>query len=418
MQITSTQLSKFFLFFGTLYYLNILRFFSGFVFPEPEKGNFDEVLAGNPLNKVAGVIILLLGLILVWRSHSIRIKKIIRISWPLLLLFSYLIISISWSSVPFISLRRVVALFTLILFALVIVQVFKIDSLLEHLYSMMLFTIFLGFMWTIVQGKPIVFGLDDQLSGFKGIFIDKNGAARFSAYTFILGLSLKKYATKAQITGIAMVMIAIAASQSASAIIIAIIGTTVVYFFRYIKTKYADKNLLTLIVSICFLLIAALVASVLYDLVLTLLNRDSNLTDRAIIWELLTPLMLEKVTFGYGFGAFWASNAISGFVERWGFIGNSHNGYFEVLLHGGIALFAFYTIMIVKVFFRLFYVFIFLKQDKYTPLCFSIVIVQLISNYIGYLILNHTSFDMFLFTLIFFIVSDNYYNSRFKNESN
>jgi exopolysaccharide production protein ExoQ len=42
------------------------------------------------------------------------------------------------------------------------------------------------------------------------------------------------------------------------------------------------------------------------------------------------------------------------------------------------------------------------STSKISALFISILIVQAVTNYVGYVVLNHNSFDMFLFTICYF----------------
>ena len=94
---------------------------------------------------------------------------------------------------------------------------------------------------------------------------------------------------------------------------------------------------------------AALVAATVFlpDLVFGAFGKDSTLTGRTDIWELVMLSIGERPVLGYGFGAYWfdpdhGPSAVIRDVLEWP-VPNAHNGWLETLLgfgYVGLALFA------------------------------------------------------------------------------
>jgi O-antigen ligase len=143
----------------------------------------------------------------------------------------------------------------------------------------------------------------------------------------------------------------------------------------------------------------------LHDVLLEFLGRDATLTNRTIIWQLIEPYILKEFIFGYGFGAFWASDAVFGFLDRWSFIGNAHSGYYEAMLQGGIVCLLIVLAIAFKSLYLLFKAYIVGKSGALTATLIAIFCIQLAVNFIGFIVLNHNSVDMFLFLLAFFMIN-------------
>ena len=106
---------------------------------------------------------------------------------------------------------------------------------------------------------------------------------------------------------------------------------------------------------------------------------------------------------GYGFGAFWVSDAVTSFVDRWSYIGNAHSGYYEVMLYGGkvgLFLVIFLTLKIVK---DLVQGYIVSEKNGLLAALLAIILMQCIVNYIGFVIMNHNSADMLIYAVISFV---------------
>jgi O-antigen ligase len=392
-----------FLLLSLAFYLNFVGFFTSFLQFGGVGGNAEAAAAGNPINQLVGISLLFISIFLMFRKSSLSPSIFARQGYPWILLIGFFVIALLWSEAPLVSFRRIVAFSTLITVTFVLAQLYSPKSLLKCIYLLVLSSVVLGLMWTIIQGKPLSIGLGDREAGFRGIFNDKNGAARLYAYGLILAIGLKQYQTKFQLSGLALIILALSLSQSASAIVLAAIGSGLIILFRALKTRGKQQNLVRFIFAIATILLLSYLLMVLYTFILEFLGRDPNLTNRAIIWELITPSIEEKLYQGYGFGTFWASSASSGFIERWGFIGNAHSGYFEVMLHGGLVAFGFFVYLLFIFVKRIFWTYINKPSESLNELLLALLIVQLIGNYVAYIILNHNSADMFIFSLSFFV---------------
>ncbi len=74
------------------------------------------------------------------------------------------------------------------------------------------------------------------------------------------------------------------------------------------------------------------------DAFLNLLGRDSNLTGRTGVWELVFQSITEKPFLGYGFSAFWQVSYQSKRIDQllnWT-VPSSHNTYIDIALQVGV----------------------------------------------------------------------------------
>ena len=246
-------------------------------------------------------------------------------------------------------------------------------------------------------------GEGERAFTFRGIFFDKNGGARFYAYSLIILFALNFSLTLRWLIPAGLLALCILLANSASALILTATGIGLVILLQKLHTNNTQTNLRRIILALIIIGAAAVFVNLAYNLILELLGRDPNLTNRAIIWSLLDPYIQERPIFGYGFGAFWASSIVTDFVERWGFIGNAHSGYYETLLNGGYIGLGLLIFLLIKVVKDLITAYIFSPKNSLIALCFSILVIQTIANYVGYVILNHNSSDMFILTTVIFL---------------
>ncbi|MFT5542458.1 MAG: exopolysaccharide production protein ExoQ [Glaciecola sp.] len=415
MKLTMSKLENIFLVLSLAFYLNFVTFLTSFLSYGGASGDASAAAAGNPINQLVGISLLFLSILLIVRKRSISAMFFVRQGYPWILLIVFFIAALQWSESPSISFRRIVAFSTLIAVTFVLAQIYSPSSLLKCVYQLIIVSVIVGLFWTIIQGKPLSIGLGDRAAGFRGIFSDKNGAARLYAYGLILGIGLQQYKSKAQLLRLVILGVALSLSQSASAIVLAGMGSGLIVLFRLSKSGHKQQNLLRFILTIVFVIFLSYVLMSLYSYILEFLGRDPNLTNRAIIWELLTPSIEENFYLGHGFGTFWASAASSAFIERWGYIANAHSGYFEVMLHGGIVAFTIFIYLLFIFIKRIFWTYINTPSESINELLLALLIVQITGNYVAYIILNHNSADMFIFSLSFFISARMYLSQKREN---
>lgn len=404
MKIHEPALFKAHLFLALGLYLSLLMFV--WVLLTGRDTGLEASVSGNIIKQVSGIILLVMSLFFIVFSKRISAREVLISGWPVWLLLLYLAASIIWSYEPNISLRRIIALFSMALTCCVLVRVYSARSLLTLIAQTIVFVAFIGLCYALVSDKTLTFGLSDRVVGFKGIFSDKNSAARVYAYGLLLLIGLGKYKTKSDIVCIAFLSLAIALSQSATAVVMVALGTSLMFLFRAFNGKQVQHNVLRFLVLIVLLVVAAFIIAEAYEFILSVLGRDPTLTNRSIIWSLIDPLIQNELILGYGYGAFWVSDAALPFLDRWGFIGNAHSGYREIMLHGGLVGIG---LLLTLIFFQLTKaakLYVSATFTNLSSLLLMMVIVQVVVNYIAYVIINHNSFDMFLYLIVYFIIAN------------
>ncbi|MDU0356000.1 hypothetical protein RS130_20765 [Paraglaciecola aquimarina] len=310
MKISSVH--KFILFLSVAYYLGFIIFFQRLV-GAGSSVSFESAASGNIVNQLVGICLLGLCLFILYRQLNTFIKRHFLENWPWLVLLSILACSVLWSYAPSISFRRIIAFMTLVVVAYYLAVTYSAKSLLKFLVNAILVAIVVGLIYEIATGKSLAFGLGDRRNAFKGIYFDKNGAARIYAYGLIIFIAISEKFTKIDYLKLFGFVFALSLSQSASGIVMAVLGITIITLIRITRGRVKQQSFNRLMILIIFSTIGIGLLSVLYEFVLGLMGRDANLTDRAIIWQLLDPYLVKEYWFGYGFGAFWASDASSGF---------------------------------------------------------------------------------------------------------
>ncbi|GAB3014993.1 O-antigen ligase family protein [Bowmanella dokdonensis] len=402
MVLSLDSLKRGYLLLALIYYCAFLNFASNLFGPGQAEDMLNYNAGGNLPRQLMGVMLFGLGGYLFWRMRHLEgpFRFTGGIWW--LLLIGYFCLSISWSYEPDISFRRVIAFSTLVLAAYVLVQSFEPVSLMRFFANAVGVAALIGLLLLLVSPSLVSVGGGLREHAFVGIFADKNAGARAYAYAVLILVGLGHFRTGTERTLLAVLLLALVLSRSATAAVILLAGLMMVALLAYLRTYRPQVNFHRLVMISALLLLGGLVCFYLYDVLLGLLGRDPTLTNRVVIWELMDDYVAEEPTFGYGFGAFWASSAVADFVDRWGYIGNAHSGYYEALLHGGIAGLGLVVALVGTSLFNAARAYIYHPQGLLFAPLISILILQLMVNYVAFVIINHNSFDMFLFALISF----------------
>ncbi|NVK57354.1 MAG: O-antigen ligase family protein [Alteromonadaceae bacterium] len=402
MKIDHVTFKKFFLYLSFFYYLGFLNFITG-MFGGGGDDVFATSAAGSIANQIVGTLLLLMSLLLLLKVKIVQISLFIKHFWLWGLLIFWFVLSTYWSYAPPVTFRRVIAFTTLVLTAYCLVQIFTPKSLLIALVVTVTLAATIGLIEAIISPQNAFISVGHRAGAFTGMYFDKNAGARLYANIILIIFGLELYKKRWGIIALSILTLCLLMSRSATSLVIVVTGCSLIFLFKYMQSRNTQQNLVRLITIAILLSIAAYVILALYEFILGLLGRDPDLTDRTIIWELMQRYIEAEFFKGYGFGAFWASDAVSEFINRWGFIGNAHSGYYEALLHGGIIA----LVLVISILIHSMWVFTknYVNGDSpsITPVLVAIIIIQAIVNYIGFIIINHNADDMFLFLIAYFI---------------
>ncbi|WP_167526088.1 O-antigen ligase family protein [Shewanella frigidimarina] len=390
------------LIFGFLYYFKVLNFIYGFIFSS-DQSLLDASLEGNPVNKFSGSIVILLVIFCLYYNKVIQTATFWRQTYLMWILPLFCFLSIIWSVEPLYTFKRSIAILAVFLFALHLVTFYKSIDLLRFIGYVIGMCATVGLLIALISPSAVFIEGGIRGGAFVGILSDKNAGAR----AYAIGLTiLFPYFINKDIKSTLLIIptfIALCLSQSASGIALAGIGIATVLFFSIYPYERNSQNILRQIIfSFLLFIIIGLFIYLAKEIAFYILERDSDLTDRKLIWEIIQPYVDSKSMLGYGFGAFWTSISAQDFIDRWGFIGNAHNGYIETKLDGGIVFLILTTSLIfysaIKSFIRI----PFESIARESSVSFAIIVIVLVANTIGYVIPNYRALDFFILLVVMF----------------
>ncbi|PQP01658.1 MULTISPECIES: O-antigen ligase [Pseudomonas] len=396
LEVRYTTLRDAFTLFGVLFYVQVI----GFVFGLTDVSNLDTAekdLEGNAVNQICGLITLLVPLFFFIRNKVFISKRFYRNNVFLLVFILCLAVSISWSYDPMLSFRRFMALISVVFFAGFVAYNYSLEKIAFMLGCMIGAAALLGLVFALFR-PDIAFiygGIRD--GAFKGIFPEKNAGARINAIAILLLLPMIRQRNPWAIICSLFSLIAIALAQSATAVALIVAGTASYWYFLTLIRLHINRSLPAFLATtvvyglICFFVYGN------YALLLELTGRDPSLTDRTLIWDLLTPLIDAELLKGYGFGAFWSSPSADIFINRWGYIGNAHSGYMETLLNGGIVQLIALILMLLEALIKHYRAVVADQSPRFHASAMVIIGSFMLTNYVAYVIPNYRSAEFLVF---------------------
>ena len=311
----------------------------------------EDVESGSPLDRIFISGLLCLGLLILarrkldWQS----VKK--QNTW-LILLIAYMLISILWSDIPFISLKRWVREFTAVIMAFVVLTEPEPRQAMESIFRRTVY-ILIPFSILLVKYFPQYGVQYDRWFGqemWTGVTLQKNGlgllcliSAFFLVWTLTRrwknrAIHVHKFQTLAEVVLLMLTLWLLKGpsgwAASASGFVALVIGVAsfAILLWKKKHRLYLHPNVLIAIVG--FIMAVGIITpfsqgSSVADFTF-LVGRNATLTGRTDIWAGLVPIAERHPFLGGGFGGFWTSR-----TEVEAMVNEAHNGYLEVLLQLG-----------------------------------------------------------------------------------
>lgn len=281
----------------------------------------------------------------------------------LAVLFVFMLISISWSAVPFMSLKRWIREIVAIVMGLVVLTEKRPREAIECVVrrtvyiliptSLLLIKYFpqYGIDYVPWTGARMWIGVADQknnlgqLTGLAAFFLVWNLRKRWR-----LPDSQKiRYLTLADS---AILIIALYLSKgsdagfSATSVIMLAVGLMLYFGFLWLKKKGVIPSRRMIMGYFAFLIFYGTLVPLIGKLpagdITSIVGRDSTLTERTLHWAALVPAAMTKPFLGHGLGAFWTTKTMASFYWP------AHNGFLEIVLVLGLVGLVLFSIFLVS----------------------------------------------------------------------
>ena len=394
LEVRYSTLRDAFTLFGVLFYIQVIAFFLG------QGAALDDAqrdMEGNVVNQIGGLVTLLVPLFFFIRNKVFLSKSFYRNNFFLLLFLACVAASISWSSDPMLSFKRFIAMVSVVFFAGFVAYNYSIEKITFMIGSVIGAAALIGLIFAVIRPDIAFISGGIRDGAFKGIFTEKNAGARINAIAILLLLPMIRQRNLMAMLYASFSLVAILLAQSATGIALIVTGAASYWYFLTMIRLRVNRSLLAFFAAtVVYLLICAFMYGN-YTLLLEMMGRDPSLTDRTLIWELLTPLIDSQFLNGYGYGAFWSSPDADVFIKRWGYIGNAHSGYMETLLNGGALQLAALILMFAEALIKQYRAVTADRSAQFRASALVIIALFIVTNYVAYVIPNYRSAEFLVF---------------------
>lgn len=325
-------------------------------FPDPNAASLSTPYGGtsNILNQL--IVIAMSAVVLVTVLQNPARHLLLRPHGLLICLLVWLLFTGVFAGDPSAAFRRIVFAILVCLCANAVLLIPRDGEQFAKLMCIGLtFTVGLSYFGVIALPHLAVHqptdALEQSLAGdWRGHFGHKNVAAAAMVYAVFFGFYIAKagHARLGVLIALSAGFFVLHAGGKTSAAMLPAILLLAWIFERW--TKLGVMMLVGGLVGLNLILLTAAV-SPNFSSLLASAGIDPTFTDRGSIWRLALSSIAERPIIGYGFQSFWQTDALfnSGqAMTTWAVTAaNSHNGYVEQLINGGIPALAMVIIWLV-----------------------------------------------------------------------
>jgi O-antigen ligase len=329
-----------------LFYVTFLYFtvgFSPYISLSSTYQGSAMAAGSNLLNQLTAIILFFSFLAFMAKERSFSILLMPR--RLLAAILGWLVLKSVAGEAPLFSLRRLVMCAIICVLAGGFLQLPRTErhftTLLATCALIILFLCYFGI--TVLPSRSIhqaSDALEPLLAGdWRGVFRHKNEAASVMAVLIIVGIYLsKRWSFIGGLSVLLLSLVFLVKSGGKTALgLMPIIIATGWFILRWPRWRYP---VVTLFLAVFALVTVGTTVDPVFSQMLTKLGLDASFTGRRDIWTVAIDYIRQSPLLGYGYQAFWRSDALmSSFTENntWATTApDSHNGYFDLLLAGGV----------------------------------------------------------------------------------
>lgn len=314
----------------------------------PTMDSPDAYLNGSPLDALVFTILLAVGFFVLVRRKR-RVGKILRANLPIVLFFSYGLLSTLWSDYTFVAFKRwIKAVGDLVMVLVVLTDPDPLAAIKRFLAGAGFVLVPLSVL--LIKYYPDLgrsYNIWTWLPTYGGVTTNKNELGMTCLFVGLASLWRLLTAFRdekgkermrrliAHGTIVASVIWLLWTADSMTSLSCFILGSgliTITMLIRFARRPLVVHLLVAAVVCVSF--------SVLFLDVgggaLQTMGRDPTLTGRTAIWKIVLGLVRSPL-FGTGFQSFWLGNRLQQVWDNFGLhIEEAHNGYLEIYLNLGV----------------------------------------------------------------------------------
>ena len=295
---------------------------------------------GLVLQGVFGAAYLVAGLLLLVRVVRRRRVRMHAWTWWPLAFLGLATLSLLWSDVPDLTLRRVVALAGTLVFAGWISETMDARRALRSVALGLIAIAAASFVMLAVAPHVAVHASGMHAGNWRGALLHKNLLGREMALATTLALGLAVLAPRrrrAVWLGIAAATaLLVLGARSATGMVLLSVGAATV-MLASVPAIGQRERMGRHVLIVAALSAGVVLIGVLGVTILGALDRDLTFTGRDRIWEVTVALLRDRAWTGAGYGAFWDGPGGAAVSAALGYyVGHAHNGLLQVATALGV----------------------------------------------------------------------------------
>lgn len=322
-----------------------------------------DMESGSPLDRNIFSIFLCLGILILFVKRFNWFEAIKKNYWVLIVV-GYMLISILWSDMMYVSFKRwikvSIAVVMVFVFATETNKIQAMNAVLRRMIyislpcSLLLIKYYqdLGVMYHKVSGEVMWVGAALQKNGLAALCVI---AIFFLCWTFNRrwrgrDKAVTWYQTYIEVFLLGLAVYLFAGPQhkltySATSLATLIVGLIAYICFARLKKQNITISATALTIMVLVIIFIGTISPFVGKLPVDIsgsMGRSETLTGRTDIWAYLVPLAEEKLFLGHGFGGFWTDEI------REKTSSHAHNGYLDLILNIGLLGHILFSIFLIQ----------------------------------------------------------------------
>jgi exopolysaccharide production protein ExoQ len=268
---------------------------------------------------------------------ALRHRLRVRVSSTLVLYVALAAVSVTWSVLPALSLRRSVGLAGTVVVGMYLAQRLRPLELLDALRAA---TLIVAVSSLLLYASGSALALDEVHGTLRGVLSTKNTLGRMMALGILASATTAlldgRLARRCTLSALPM-LVALALTDSTGGSLVAA-GVVVCMVAALLWRARAGRALLLAAVALSLGALAILLPQATAERVTGLVGEDATLTGRTEIWRLSLEAVGSRPVLGYGYEAFWEGSDVAARIQarlNWP-VPSAHNGLLDVAVDLGL----------------------------------------------------------------------------------
>jgi O-antigen ligase len=283
--------------------------------------------------------ILVLGLLLLYLFVLPKQLLHFRISSPILLSLTVVILTGLFTSPHFMLTFRYLLSFLVTLLPIILFQrVYGSDKLYEFLKFFFTSVLITSAVYTVIFPHFAIMG-GNHSGAIRGVFMHKNMfgiccviTSLFYLTSFLKAKSLKYKSIFLVLYTLSFVLV-IGSKSTTSLLLFFLLTASYIFFLSLSKIKSMQKRALIYYLFLSALIMLTVTFSAYYEEIAYALGKDPTLTGRTELWDVLLQIAFDRPVVGHGLGLFYRPEIMYQYSIEFGWDAKSaHSSYIDLFL--------------------------------------------------------------------------------------